>query len=687
MKERPPRPRDADPPSLISARPVAWLPLVAVVAVGVVVALASAALSGATTPLVLADAGPLVRWGQLLIGVVHNVAAAVTIGLLLIGGFFTPESKASMRREIAARSAAITGAVWAVSALAQLLVGFSEVSAIPLGGNRYWDSLFTNLVGIELLRLWAIELVMAIGVAVVAALVRTRAGLAWATVLAFSALIPIAYTGHSSGNEGHEAAVTALAIHLVAISAWVGGLLALVMLRRELGSALTTVVQRYSTMALWCYIAVGFSGVLFALQSIEGIGDLVSGYWLLIWGKVLVLAALGFFGYVHRQRLLVGGLDRSGAFARFAVVETIVMSVALGLSVALSRTPPPELREIDSTSSVQLLTGYPEPPPLSTSALLSVWQVNWLMLILAVVAIGLYVAGVVRLHTRGDRWPVGRTIAWVLGWSIFIYATNGAPGVYGRVLFSMHMVMHMAVMMAIPIFLVLGAPITLALRTLVARRDKTLGPREVLLAIVHSRYAAILANPVVAAVVFFGSLVGFYWTGAFELALTTHTGHVLMIFHFLMAGYLFVWSLIGIDPGPPKWSAPLRLLVLLATLAAHAFFGLALMTGTWLLAPGFFKELDLSWGPDLLEDQQFGGGIAWGIGEMPTLALAMLVTLDWLRRDERDARRSDRQAERDEDAELTAYNERLAAMSGTTTSTERPATAQRPSTSHPAPKD
>ncbi len=86
------------------------------------------------------------------------------------------------------------------------------------------------------------------------------------------------------------------------------------------------------------------------------------------------------------------------------------------------------------------------------------------------------------------------------------------------------------------------------------------------------------------------------------------------------------------------------------------------MTGTWLLAPGFFKELGLSWGPDLLEDQQFGGGIAWGIGEMPTLALAMLVTLDWLRRDERDARRSDRQADRDEDAELTAYNERLAAM-------------------------
>ncbi len=661
--ERPPRPAEANPPAEKATPPVRWLPVAAVLAIALVVVMPAAALSGATTPLALADAGGLVRWGQLVIGVVHNIAAAVTIGLLLVGGFFTPESKMSNRRATAAYCAAITGAVWAISALASLLVGFSEISALPLGGAGFFDSLFANMFTIELVWLWTIELVLAALVAVVAALVRTRAGLAWATVLAFAALIPVAFTGHSRGNEGHETAVTALGIHLVAISAWVGGLIALVMLRPVLGSALTAVTRRFSTMALWCYIAVGFSGVLFALQTVEGFGDLVSNYWLLIWGKVLVLGALGLFGYVHRRRLIDGGLERGGAFARLAVVETLVMSVALGLSVALSRTPPPGAHEIPASSQVELLTGYPEPPPLTASSFFTEWQANWLMLIIAVVATGLYVAGVGRLRARGDKWPVGRTIAWVLGWALFVYATNGAPGVYGRVMFSMHMVMHMAVMMAIPIFLVLGAPITLALRSLKSRRDKTLGPREVLLALTHSRYAAFMANPVVAAVIFFGSLVGFYWSGAFEFALTTHAGHVLMTMHFLMAGYLFVWSLIGIDPGPPKWSAPLRLLILLATLASHAFFGLALMTGTWLLAPGFFKELGLSWGPDLLTDQQLGGSIAWGIGEMPTLALAMLVTLDWLRRDERDARRNDRQADRDEDAELSAYNERLASMS------------------------
>lgn len=661
--QSPPPPRGTVPSGPADALGVRWLPVVAVIMGALVVALPTAALSGATTPLVLADAGPLVRWGQVVIGVVHNIAAAVTIGLLIVGGFFAPESKTSRRRETAARSAALTGGVWAISAVANLLVGFAEVSTIPLGAEGFWQEFLVGVQDFELVRLWAIEVVLAVVVVAVAAVARTRAGLAWAAVVAFAALVPVAYTGHSSSDEGHETAVTALGIHLFSVSAWVGGLLALVMLRPVLGSALTATVQRFSTMALWCYVAVGFSGLLFALESVETWSDYATSYWLVIWGKVVVLAVLGFFGYVHRERLIAGGLGRGGAFARLAGIEILVMSVALGLGVTLSRTPPPPAPNNFVLSNAVGLTGYRAPPPLGASELLTVWQANWLFLVVAVVAMGTYAGGVQRLHERGDTWPVTRTSMWMLGWLLLIYVTSGAPGAYGRVMFSMHMVMHMALMMAIPIFFVLGSAPTLALRALRSRTDKTLGPREVVLAVLHSRYAAVLANPVVAAVIFFGSLVGFYWTKAFELALTTHTGHVLMIVHFLLAGYAFVWSLIGTDPGPPKWSAPLRLLVLMATLAAHAFFGLALMTGTWLLAPGFYKTLDLPWLTDLIGDQQLGGGIAWGIGEMPTLALAMLVTLDWLRRDERDAKRGDRQAERDEDAELAAYNRQLASMS------------------------
>ena len=268
------------------------------------------------------------------------------------------------------------------------------------------------------------------------------------------------------------------------------------------------------------------------------------------------------------------------------------------------------------------------------------------------------------MRARGDSWPILRAIVWVLGWAIFVWATSGAPGVYGRVLFSMDMVMHMTVFMVAPILMVLAAPVTLALRTAVPRRDNTLGPRELLLAVVHSRFLAVIGNPIVAAVIFFGSLIVFYFSPLFELALRTHTGHVLMTLDFLLAGYLFAWVLVGIDPGLRRWPPWLLLVVLFGTISFHAFFGVALTSGTTLLAPDFFSGLHLPWTVDLLADQRTGGAAGWGIDVLPTLVLALLVTLAWLRSDSAESTRLDRQADRDDDAALKAYNAHLSALSG-----------------------
>ncbi|MEO7235566.1 MAG: cytochrome c oxidase assembly protein, partial [Lapillicoccus sp.] len=228
--------------------------------------------------------------------------------------------------------------------------------------------------------------------------------------------------------------------------------------------------------------------------------------------------------------------------------------------------------------------------------------------------------------------------------------------------FSWHMVEHMTIAMYAPTLLVLAAPVSLALRALPARTDGSLGPRELLLGLVHSRPMRVLGNPVVASALFFASLVAFYYSPLFELALTTHTGHVLMVAHFLVTGYLFAWVMVGRDPGPPKWAPSLRLLILLITVSFHAFFGVSLMSGTTLLAPGFFGEIGVSWIPDPLADQQRGGSIAWALGEAPVLIIAMFVVRDWVRTDAIESRRKDRQAERDGGAELTAYNERLQAL-------------------------
>jgi len=203
-----------------------------------------------------------------------------------------------------------------------------------------------------------------------------------------------------------------------------------------------------------------------------------------------------------------------------------------------------------------------------------------------------------------------------------------------------------------------GAPITLALRSVRKRDDGSRGVREWLMLIVHSRYFSILANPVVAAVLFAGSLWVFYYSPLFRWATVEHVGHQWMIIHFLATGYLFVQSLIGIDPVPNRPPYPLRLVVLLATMAFHAFFGLSLMTGTGLLLADWYGAM--GWGLDALADQQAGGGIAWSVGEIPTVSLAIAVAVMWSRSDARESKRYDRKAERDNDAELEAYNAMLA---------------------------
>jgi len=95
-------------------------------------------------------------------------------------------------------------------------------------------------------------------------------------------------------------------------------------------------------------------------------------------------------------------------------------------------------------------------------------------------------------------------------------------------------------------------------------------------------------------------------------------------------------------------------------MALHAFFGLSLMTGESLLLPDWYGAMGRAWGVPPLEDQRVAGGIAWSVGEIPTVSLAILVAFMWSRSDAREAKRRDRAADRYGDVELEAYNEMLA---------------------------
>jgi len=257
---------------------------------------------------------------------------------------------------------------------------------------------------------------------------------------------------------------------------------------------------------------------------------------------------------------------------------------------------------------------------------------------------------------------VGRIISWAAGVIVLVYVTSGPPAAYGRVLFSGHMISHMTMSMVVPALLVLGAPVTLAMRSLSARHDGSRGPREWLIAVIDSRFIRVVSSAPVATALFAGSLIAFYYTPAFHLALTTHVGHELMQVHFLVVGYLFASMLVGVDPGPRRPPYPIRLLLLFATMAFHAFFGVALFTGDTVLQASYFGGLGRTWGASPLADQHLGGGLAWALGELPTLALAIVLAVQWARSEDREARRLDRAADRSGDAELNAYNEMLARL-------------------------
>ncbi len=631
-------------------------------------------ITGAAAPSLLADAGPLTRWGQPVAKALADASGTLTIGLLVTVACLLPARSGRQSDsgdlvglpERATRWAAGTGAVWVAAGSVNLVLTYAK-----LAGQSPFSPGFTSQLGyfvtdLEFMRSLLVSVLLSAAAATGAAVATRRNTVGWMALLALGALLPLALTGHAAGSADHETAVDSLAFHLIGVTVWVGGLAALAIVRPSLGPALPRVAARFSTLALWCFVLVGASGVVNAVLRVGSWSGLATAYGALIVAKVLVLLLLGGAGVAHRRSLLPRlGAGAAGPFWRLVMGELVLMGTAVGLGVALSASAPPVPQEPVANPSIAFaITGYPMPSAPTATTWLTTWRPDVLWVTVALVLAGGYLYGVVRLHRRGDRWSIGRTVPWLLGCLVLTWATSGAPGVYGRVLFSAHMLGHMTLTMMVPPLLVLGAPITLALRVTAARHDGSRGLREWLLVVVHSRVMAFFGHPVVAAAFFATSLIAFYYSPLFTLSLRTHTGHVLMHLHFLLAGYLFASVLIGVDPGPKRPPYPLRMVLLFATMTFHAFFGVYLLQGNLLLGGDLLTQLASArdWGRTALADQQLGGAITWGIGEVPTLLLALGVAVAWVRSDEREGRRQDRQADRDGDAALTAYNARLARL-------------------------
>ena len=634
-----------------------------VLASGLISVVVGLVLAGGADPLQFSDPGPVVRWGGPFAKLVMNFAMATTVGSLVLSAFAGNLEERSKFSRVSSGAAAL----WAGAAAVNFVMTYLSVSGSAISyGSAFSDGLWLFATQIELgtLLVWNLGFAFLLSLSTLA--FNGRRMNAVNAAIAIAGLYPLAASGHASGDAGHALAVNSLLMHLVGISIWVGGLIALYAVFKEDNQRTAVLVSRYSTLAFVAFIMVAVSGVTSGIIRLYEPADLFSSYGLLLMLKAALLVVLGLFGARHRLGLVKKLAERSVSFWRLAIFELGVMGLAVGMGTALARTQTPlDAAEFVPLTPAEILTGDKLPPELTDLAWVMVWDIDVLWMSVCLGAIALYLYGVSVLRKRGDKWPVVRTISFVSGMLVLLYVTNGAMNAYQEYLFSVHMVGHMVLSMMVPVLLVPGAPVTLLSRAQAPRKDGSWGMREWVLWAVHTPFAWFVSHPLFAGLNFALSLVMFYYTPLFRWATEEHLGHQWMLIHFLITGYLFVQSLMGVDPQPHRTGYPIKLMLLIGTMAFHAFFGLGLMNERSLLLADWFGAMGRTWGDDPLADQAIGGAFAWGVGEIPTIVIALIVVTQWSRSDDRERKRLDRASDRSGNRDLEDYNQMLDSLSKT----------------------
>lgn len=596
---------------------------VALLATGVLALAWAYGYGGSADPGLLDRTGPAVTWGLPLGKLVFNLACACTIGTLVLAVFALPRN--APVQAAAVRIAGWSAVVWAAAAAIYTGASFLLIANRPLSAG-FGPEFVAFLTDVEAGRAGTLTAVMAATVALACFCLEGPHVAAMVALPAFAGLVPLVLRSHATGGAGHADTTTALILHTGTAAVWVGGLLALMMLRTSLPARrLGPTVQRYSTLALICYIALTVSGVLAAVARIRSIDDLLSPYGVIILAKAVALIGLGVFGALHRGWTLKR-LDRdphraARPFLRLAVAELAVMGAASGMAAALARTAPPATAGAPPPDAVLL----PEP---GVWAYISQWVPDPLWSLICGFAVFLYLAGVRRLRAAGQLWPPHRTVLWLAGVVVLFTITNGGLHLYQGLLFEAHVLTQMILTAVVPLLLVPAAPLTLAELAILPRADSSIGAREFVAGTRRHLLTPLGRDPYLAVLVLAGAVLVIYYSPLLEWSALTQLGYSSTTLLALVAGCLFTHAMIG--PGL-LGSRPLGRLALLAAAAA-----LYEMNGWWLSVQRFTSEPPWNSAPSPSAVAVAGsatgpgGTIMWSIG---ALGLAVIAAIVLTRRD------------------------------------------------------
>lgn len=585
--------------------------------------------------------------------VVAALAGALTLGALiytLCCTVVTARGRVDVDGYAGVRVAERSSLMWLVSALVLI-----PVSAANVGGLSMSSALERGAIGVlidasEKPKAWIVVAVLAGVVALVTRLTLAWTGLVVPTVLALIAVLPPAMVGNAGEGPNHDFGTGAMIIFQLAVSVLPGLAWCVAAQVRRNGFQVVTAVRRYVLIGSLCLAAATLTGLVLGAILLPWSALFSTGYGrlaLVVVGSAVVIGImLRRIAAEHDSSALISG---TGALSVVATAALVSMAVQ----------PAPAFADRSFTAQ-EVFLGFDLPGQADVWRLMTMWRFDIVLGTVALAGIALYATGVLRLRQRGDAWSPWRTLSWTSGCAALLISTSSGIGTYGYAMFSMHMITHMALNMFVPVLLVLGAPVTLLLRTVpAAPKDAVPGVREWVLWILHSRPTAMLAHPGTAITAFVLSLYGLYFTPLFQNLIRYHWGHVLMNVHFLIIGYLFYWAIIGIDPGPRRLPHLGRLGMLFAIMPFHAFFGVAVMSMNTVIGARFYEQLQLPWHVDLMADQRVGGGIAWVSGEIPILLVVGALLTQWVAQDRRTAVRTDRKDDEYGDSELAAYNAML----------------------------
>ncbi len=585
--------------------------------------------------------------------VVAALAGALTLGAMiytLCCTVVTARGRVDVDGYAGVRVAERASLMWFVSALVLI-----PVSAANVGGLSMSSALERGAIGVlidasEKPKAWIVVAVLAGVVALVTRLTLAWTGLVVPTVLALIAVLPPAMVGNAGEGPNHDFGTGAMIIFQLAVSVLPGLAWCVAAQVRRNGFRVATAVRRYVLIGSLCLAAATPSGLVLGAILLPWSALFSTGY-----GRLALVVAGSFVVIAIMLRRIAAEHDSSTLISGTGALSVVATAALVSMAVQ----PAPAFADRSFTAQ-EVFLGFDLPGQADLWRLMTIWRFDIVLGTAALAGIALYAAGVLRLRQRGDVWSPWRTLSWTSGCAALLISTSSGIGTYGYAMFSMHMITHMVLNMFVPVLLVLGAPVTLLLRSVpAAPKGAVPGVREWVLWILHSRPTAVLAHPGTAITAFVLSLYGLYFTPLFQNLIRFHWGHVLMNVHFLIIGYLFYWAIIGIDPGPRRLPHLGRLGMLFAIMPFHAFFGVAVMSMNTVIGARFYEQLQLPWHMDLMADQRVGGGIAWVSGEIPILLVVGALLTQWVAQDRRTAVRTDRRDDEYGDSELAAYNAML----------------------------